>query len=139
MGTTYSGSVVRTTHVSGMFTVLGIFIGHRLRGLPVNTRRLSLCLIIISGFLCGGIVGVYIFEKLAFATLFYPGHRHRCSGRRLQPLSVASPPRRPRLSDGATRELRLDDREGARHCASIARMPSRRGLRELLSPARLAQ
>jgi uncharacterized membrane protein YoaK (UPF0700 family) len=72
MATTYSGSVVRTTHVSGMFTDLGIFIGHRLRGLPVNTRRLSLCLIIISGFLCGGIVGAYVFEKLAYATLFIP-------------------------------------------------------------------
>ena len=72
MATTYSGSVVRTTHVSGMFTDLGIFIGHRLRGLPVNTRRLSLCLIIISGFLCGGIVGSYVFEKLAYATLFIP-------------------------------------------------------------------
>jgi uncharacterized membrane protein YoaK (UPF0700 family) len=72
MATTYSGSVVRTTHVSGMFTDLGIFIGHRLRGLPVNTRRLSLCLIIISGFLCGGIVGAYFFEKFAYATLFIP-------------------------------------------------------------------
>ena len=72
MATTYSGSVVRTTHVSGMFTDLGIFIGHRLRGLPVNTRRLSLCLIIISGFLCGGIVGAYFFETYAYATLFIP-------------------------------------------------------------------
>jgi uncharacterized membrane protein YoaK (UPF0700 family) len=55
-----------------MFTDLGIFIGHRLRGLPVNTRRLSLCLIIISGFLCGGIVGAYLFQKFAYATLFIP-------------------------------------------------------------------
>ena len=48
---------------------------------------------------------------------------------------MASPPARPCLSGGTTRKLRLDDREGARHRAGIARMPSRRGLRELLSPA----
>jgi len=72
MATTYSGSVVRTTHVSGMFTDLGIFIGHRLRGLAVNTRRLRLCLIIISGFRCGGIVGAYFFQKFGYRTLFIP-------------------------------------------------------------------
>jgi uncharacterized membrane protein YoaK (UPF0700 family) len=72
MATTYSGSVVRTTHVSGMFTDLGIFIGHTLRGLAVDRRRLRLCLIIISGFLCGGIVGAQAFRVLGYATLFIP-------------------------------------------------------------------
>ena len=33
MASTYSGMVFRTTHVSGMFTDLGIYIGQRLRGL----------------------------------------------------------------------------------------------------------
>lgn len=28
MMSTYSGAVIRTTHVSGMFTDLGIFLGH---------------------------------------------------------------------------------------------------------------
>jgi uncharacterized membrane protein YoaK (UPF0700 family) len=72
MATTYSGSVVRTTHVSGMFTDLGIFIGHTLRGLAVDRRRLRLCLIIISGFLCGGIVGTLAFHHLGYATLYIP-------------------------------------------------------------------
>ena len=43
MVSTYSGAVVRTTHLSGMFTDLGIFLGHFLRGLPVDMRRLRLC------------------------------------------------------------------------------------------------
>jgi uncharacterized membrane protein YoaK (UPF0700 family) len=72
MASTYSGSVVRTTHVSGMFTDLGIFIGHTLRGLAVDRRRLRLCLIIISGFLCGGIVGTLAFHYFGYATLYIP-------------------------------------------------------------------
>jgi uncharacterized membrane protein YoaK (UPF0700 family) len=73
MVSTYSGAVVRTTHLSGMFTDLGIFIGHTLRGLPVDTRRLRLCVLIISGFLCGGVAGTFAFHYLSYAALFIPG------------------------------------------------------------------
>jgi uncharacterized membrane protein YoaK (UPF0700 family) len=57
MASAYSGAVVRTTHVSGMFTDLGIYLGHALRGLPINMKRLQLSFLVISGFLCGGIFG----------------------------------------------------------------------------------
>ncbi len=69
---TYSGSVVRTTHVSGMFTDLGISLGHVLRGLPVDARRLRLCVLVISGFLCGGIVGALVFRAIDYAALLVP-------------------------------------------------------------------
>ena len=72
MVSTYSGAVVRTTHISGMFTDLGIFLGHTLRGLPVDLRRLRLCLLIITGFLVGGIVGAVAFQRLSYAALFIP-------------------------------------------------------------------
>ena len=72
MVSTYSGAVVRTTHVSGMFTDLGIFLGHSLRGLPVDSRRLRLCLIVISGFLCGGIAGAFAFRAFGYAALLFP-------------------------------------------------------------------
>lgn len=72
MATTYSGSVVRTTHLSGMFTDLGIFLGHALRGLPVDKLRMRLCLIIISAFLCGGVAGAFAFQRFASDTLFIP-------------------------------------------------------------------
>jgi uncharacterized membrane protein YoaK (UPF0700 family) len=72
MVSTYSGAVIRTTHVSGMFTDLGIFLGHTLRGLPVDARRLRLCFLVISGFLVGGIVGAFAFHRLSYATLFLP-------------------------------------------------------------------
>lgn len=72
MVSTYSGAVVRTTHLSGMFTDLGIFFGHFLRGLPVDSRRLRLCMLVISGFLVGGIVGALAYRKFGYATLFLP-------------------------------------------------------------------
>jgi uncharacterized membrane protein YoaK (UPF0700 family) len=72
MATTYSGSSVRTTHLSGMFTDLGIFVGHLLRRMPVDWRRLKLCALIISGFFCGGIGGAAAFRKLGYAALFFP-------------------------------------------------------------------
>ena len=72
MVTTYSGTVIRTTHLSGMFTDLGIFLGHALRGLPVDRQRLKLCGLIISGFLCGGIAGTIAFRAMSYAALLIP-------------------------------------------------------------------
>ncbi|MBC7980519.1 MAG: DUF1275 domain-containing protein [Armatimonadetes bacterium] len=72
MVSTYSGAVIRTTHISGMFTDLGIFLGHSMRGLPVDSRRLRLCIIIISGFLCGGIAGAAAFHRFSYSALFIP-------------------------------------------------------------------
>lgn len=69
---TYSGSVVRTAHLTGMFTDLGIFLGHFMKGIPVDMLRLRLCLNIISGFLCGGIIGAAAFQYLAYDTLIIP-------------------------------------------------------------------
>lgn len=73
MVSTYSGTVVRTTHLSGMFTDLGIFLGHALRGLPVDQRRLRMCFLIISAFLCGGIAGALSFQHLGYTALAIPG------------------------------------------------------------------
>lgn len=72
MASTYSGAVVRTTHLSGMYTDLGIFIGHALRGLPVDIRRLRLCGLVISGFAVGGMIGAAVYQRLGYAALFLP-------------------------------------------------------------------
>lgn len=72
MVTTYSGTVIRTTHVSGMFTDLGIFLGHAIRGLPVDKHRLRLSLLIVSAFLSGGVFGGILFRKLEYTTLYIP-------------------------------------------------------------------
>lgn len=73
MVSTYSGAVVRTTHLSGMFTDVGIFLGHAIRGLPVDWLRLRLCVLIISAFFCGGVAGAFAFHWLGYSSLFIPG------------------------------------------------------------------
>lgn len=72
MVTTYSGAVVRTTHLSGMFTDLGLFLGHALRGKPIDHLRLRLCLLVISGFVCGGVIGAWSFARLHSRALWIP-------------------------------------------------------------------
>lgn len=72
MATTYSGAIVRTTHLSGMFTDLGIGLGHALRGLPLQRRRLSLCALIISAFLVGGVFGAVLFARVGTDALLLP-------------------------------------------------------------------
>ena len=70
MASTYSGALIRTSHVTGMFTDLGIYLGHFLRGTKIDLKRLKLCLIVISGFLCGGTVGSILFTHLHYETLY---------------------------------------------------------------------
>jgi uncharacterized membrane protein YoaK (UPF0700 family) len=73
MVSTYSGAVVRTTHLSGMFTDLGIFLGHSLRGLPVDRRRSRLCFLVILGFFSGGVAGAVAFHHFNYSALLIPG------------------------------------------------------------------
>ncbi|MBW8366469.1 MAG: DUF1275 domain-containing protein [Arenimonas sp.] len=72
MATTYSGAIIRTSHVSGMFTDLGISMGHALRGLPVDQRRLWLCLVIITSFLAGGVIGALLYAQWQYQALYLP-------------------------------------------------------------------
>lgn len=72
MASTYSGMVFRTTHVSGMFTDLGIYLGQRLRGLAVDTLRIRVCVLVIGSFLAGGVVGAVLFELMRERTLLIP-------------------------------------------------------------------
>lgn len=72
MVSTFSGTVVRTTHVSGMFTDLGIYLGHALRGRRPDWLRMKLSFLIISGFFCGGVAGAISFSKIGYLTLLFP-------------------------------------------------------------------
>ncbi|MEI6894866.1 MAG: YoaK family protein [Colwellia sp.] len=69
---TYSGAIIRTTHVTGIFTDLGIMIGAKFRGEPFDKRKARLFLIIIIGFLLGGTIGAFFFSFLKFNALFIP-------------------------------------------------------------------
>jgi uncharacterized membrane protein YoaK (UPF0700 family) len=72
MTTTYSGAVIRTSHLSGMFTDLGIMLGHAVRGMPLGRRRLALCVVIISFFFVGGLLGAWMFTRFDYGALYLP-------------------------------------------------------------------
>lgn len=72
MVTTYSGAVIRTTHLTGMFTDLGLMIGARLRGVPFDRRRALLYVILISGFISGSLLGGLLFRQFALKALWLP-------------------------------------------------------------------
>lgn len=72
MASTYSGMVFRTTHVSGMFTDLGIYIGQRLRGLQVDSLRIRVCVLVVTAFTVGGSAGAVLFKWLQEDTLLVP-------------------------------------------------------------------
>ncbi|MEO6876062.1 MAG: YoaK family protein [Opitutaceae bacterium] len=72
MVSTYSGAVFRTTHVSGLFTDLGIFIGQALRGLKVDRRRIKLSVVLIGSFLTGTAVGAVGFAHFDCRVLYFP-------------------------------------------------------------------
>jgi uncharacterized membrane protein YoaK (UPF0700 family) len=72
MVSTYSGAAIRTTHVSGLFTDLGTMLGARLRGHPVDGRKALLFLLLISGFILGGSIGAYSFQRFQFTALVIP-------------------------------------------------------------------
>jgi uncharacterized membrane protein YoaK (UPF0700 family) len=73
--TVVSGSVVRTTHLTGMFTDLGIDLSALVtrNGVPQEVKsRITLRLIIIVFFLLGGVVGGLTFSSMGFHSFFFP-------------------------------------------------------------------
>lgn len=70
--TTFSSAVIRTTHVTGIFTDLGLMIGAKLRGEVFDKRKALLFILIINGFIFGGIFGAFAFNAFKFEALFMP-------------------------------------------------------------------
>ena len=71
-----SGAEVRTTHLTGMFTDLGIDLSaailERRQFSGAHQRRMLLRLAIIGFFLLGGLAGGFTFLKLHFAAFYIP-------------------------------------------------------------------
>ncbi|WP_445146993.1 YoaK family protein [Dyella sp. Tek66A03] len=72
MVSTYSGATFRTTHLSGIFTDLGIYLGQRLRGLPVDMLRVQVCLLVASHFIVGATLGALGFLAWQERVLLVP-------------------------------------------------------------------
>jgi uncharacterized membrane protein YoaK (UPF0700 family) len=72
MVSAYSGAVIRTTHVTGIFTDLGIYLGHLLRGLPVDRLRLRVCVLVAASFMLGSTAGAGLFLVMHERSLLIP-------------------------------------------------------------------
>lgn len=72
MVSTYSGATLRTTHLSGIFTDLGMYLGQRLRGLNVDTLRIHVCLLVAGHFILGATLGALGFAYLQERVLLIP-------------------------------------------------------------------
>jgi uncharacterized membrane protein YoaK (UPF0700 family) len=70
MATRYSGATVRTSHMSGIVTDLGILLGQRLRGKRVGSWRAQLLLTLFTGFVAGGILAGLLFEAWDYRALW---------------------------------------------------------------------
>jgi uncharacterized membrane protein YoaK (UPF0700 family) len=68
----YKGTIIRTTHLSGVLTDLGLALGYRLRGLNVDRRRIILHLVILFGFFLGGLVASMIYPYLKLNSFLVP-------------------------------------------------------------------
>jgi uncharacterized membrane protein YoaK (UPF0700 family) len=72
MVTTFSGSAMRTTHITGMVTDLGIACGHFLRGAVVDWFRFRLYGVLLLGFFAGGMIGALGYGRYGPDTLLFP-------------------------------------------------------------------
>ncbi|UPG84615.1 DUF1275 domain-containing protein [Luteibacter aegosomatis] len=58
-----SGAVLRTSHLTGMFTDLGIALGQTARRGIVDRRRVAICLIVTASFIVGAVLGTVLFDR----------------------------------------------------------------------------
>ncbi|MBB3826375.1 YoaK family protein [Xanthomonas arboricola] len=72
MTTFYNGSAIRTTHLTGFFTDLGLLLGQGLRGEALPWRRLSLGSLVLAAFLAGGVFTATAFGSFGFQVLLVP-------------------------------------------------------------------
>lgn len=71
LATGYYGLVIRTTHVTGIVTDLGILIGHWIKYRTIHIWKLMLLFILLLGFTLGGYAGWSLFNKFGLIILYH--------------------------------------------------------------------
>lgn len=71
MVTTYSGAIVRTSHITGLLTDLGIYLGKWLLGRERDAWRWQMYVVLFVGFLLGGILGTLLFTQMGLPALYF--------------------------------------------------------------------
>ncbi len=72
MVATYSGAVIRTTHLTGLTSDMGAAIGNWLAGRSINKPTLGFQAIIWYCFCGGGVVGAFLFARVDYAAFVVP-------------------------------------------------------------------
>jgi len=72
MASNYLGLIIRTTHLTGIVTDLGVLIGQSIKHKRPNLWKIYFLLSILTGFFGGGLCGVYLFHFLNFYSIFIP-------------------------------------------------------------------
>lgn len=72
LATSYRGLNLRTTHMTGIVTDIGVLLGLRVRGQQIGLWRLGLLSLIFAGYLLGTFLGVLIGEGLPPLALYLP-------------------------------------------------------------------
>jgi uncharacterized membrane protein YoaK (UPF0700 family) len=72
MVATYSGSVIRTTHLTGIVSDIGAAIGNLLAGRPFNRLQVQLQSAIFASFAIGATVGSLLFDSIGTLALLVP-------------------------------------------------------------------
>lgn len=72
LASNFSGAVLRTTHMTGVVTDLGILLGQAIRGVQVDAWRLWLFLSLLGGFFGGAAGGALVQSKLGHEALLLP-------------------------------------------------------------------
>lgn len=72
--TNFSGAVVRTTHVTGLLTDIGIHLGHLIRKCEKTKEfwRVYVLLPLLIGFILGGILATWSFEMFSVFSFYIP-------------------------------------------------------------------
>lgn len=72
MVATYSGAVIRSTHLTGVLSDLGSITGNLLAGRSVNRLHAQVLVTILGGFVAGGVTGAMAFLSLEYGALYLP-------------------------------------------------------------------
>jgi len=99
LATSYSGAVIRTTHITGIITDLGLAAGAALRGDRVDVRRTGLYALLALGFTGGSVLGGLGYVAMVFRVLPFPAMITGIAGLGYPPTRFAKagskdPPRR---------------------------------------------
>ncbi len=69
---TYSGSIIRTTHLTGITSDLGASLGNLLAGKPTNKKKIAIQSILFLGFSIGSLLGVSLYQYWGVTAILLP-------------------------------------------------------------------